>query len=191
MTKRKAAAKTAAKTAAKSATKTATKTRRPAAKAVAAAEKGGKAKGEKARTTQNKTQATEAGVGRFLESVEDDAVRVDCLALIEMMRQASGCEPVMWGSAIVGFGSYHYVYESGREGDFLIIGFSPRKRNIAVYLRGGIQAFPDELAQLGKHETGKGCLYLRNLGDVDTKVLKAILKKSYREGLRLSVPAAG
>jgi hypothetical protein len=123
---------------------------------------------------------TRTGVGRFLESVEDDSVRVDSLALIQMMREASGCEPVVWGSSIVGFGSCRHAYESGREEDFPIIGFSPRQRIIAVYLRGGPDTFAGELARLGKHEAGKGCIFLRGLAEVDTGALKAILQKSYR-----------
>ena len=123
---------------------------------------------------------TRIGVGRFLESVEDDAVRVDSLALIQMMREASGCEPVVWGSSIVGFGSCRHAFESGREEDFPVIGFSPRKSVIAVYLRGVPGAYAEELARLGKHETGKGCIFLQGLGEVDTRALKAILKKSYR-----------
>lgn len=132
----------------------------------------------------NKTRPTTAAVGRFLEGIEADAVRVDCLALVQMMRAASGCEPVMWGPSIVGFGAYHYVYESGREGDSFIIGFSPRKKNISLYLAGGLEPVAEELAKLGKHETGKGCLYIRSLADVEGKSLKAILAKSWREGAK-------
>jgi hypothetical protein len=133
-----------------------------------------------ARPAEIAARPVRIGVGRFLESVEDDAVRVDSLALIQMMREASGCEPVMWGSSIVGFGSCRYVYDSGREEEFPVIGFSPRKRIIAIYLRGGAGNYAEELARLGKHESGKGCIFLQGLAEVDTRALRAILKKSYR-----------
>jgi hypothetical protein len=101
-----------------------------------------------------------------------------------MMEKVSGSEPVMWGSAIVGFGSYHYVYESGREGDMIVIGFSPRKQNISIYLMGGLKQIEGELPKLGKHTTGKGCLYIKALSDVNPVVLKKILAKAFKEGQR-------
>jgi hypothetical protein len=88
------------------------------------------------------------------------------------METISKTQPVMWGSSIIGFGTYHYVYESGREGDNLIIGFSPRKQNIAIYLRGGLAPLKDELSALGKHKTGKGCLYIKRLKDINTAILE-------------------
>jgi uncharacterized protein YdhG (YjbR/CyaY superfamily) len=96
------------------------------------------------------------------------------------MESISKEKPVMWGSAIIGFGTRHYVYESGREGDTMIVGFSPRKQAIALYLAGGLEPLQAELSKLGKHETGKGCLYIKSLSDVDTNVLKKILTKSYK-----------
>lgn len=86
----------------------------------------------------------------------------------------------MWGSSIIGFGTYHYVYESGREGDMVIIGFSPRKQNISVYLKGGLDQLKDELSELGKHKTGKGCLYIKTLKDINTAVLKKIFSKAWK-----------
>ena len=147
-----------------------------------AAEGGSAPSGWMARPTDNPARPTRAAVGRFLESIEDDAVRVDCLALIGMMREASGRDPVMWGSSIVGFGSSTYVFESGRVGDFPGIGFSPRNGNIAVYLRGGLETHTEDFSRLGRYAAGKDCLYLFNLGEVDTQALRSILKKSYREG---------
>jgi len=134
----------------------------------------------------NKTVATRQSVPAFLNAIKDPQLRADCFTLSDLMQAASGCEPVMWGSAIVGFGSRHYVYESGREGDTVAIGFSPRKENISIYLTGGLALAGDDLAKLGKHKTGKGCLYVRSMADVDQKVLKRILVRSYREAGRRS-----
>lgn len=131
---------------------------------------------------ENKTRPTAGSVTAFLNSIQDDQVRDDCRAILAMMRKVSRSEPVMWGTAIIGFGKHHYVYESGREGDTLIIGFSPRKQNIAIYLTGGLSSIDGELAALGKHRTGKGCLYINTLGDVDPGVLKKIFAKAWKEG---------
>jgi hypothetical protein len=131
---------------------------------------------------ENKTQPTKSSVTAFLTKINDRQLRDDCFAILEMMHKVSKCEPLMWGSAIVGFGSYHYVYESGREGDTLVIGFSPRKQNISIYLMGGLNNIEDELSELGKYKTGKGCLYIKSLSDVNTGVLKKIFAKSVREG---------
>jgi len=131
---------------------------------------------------ENKTKPTSANVTAFLKKIKDEKLRNDCSAMIEMMRSVSKSEPVMWGSSIIGFGTRHYVYESGREGDTVIIGFAPRKQNIAIYLTGGIANVTDELSKLGKHETGKGCLYIKSLDDVNPAVLRKIFAKSYKEG---------
>ena len=96
------------------------------------------------------------------------------------MHKASKSDPIMWGSAIVGFGTYHYKYESGREGDSIVIGFAPRKQNIAIYLMGGLKNIEDLLPKLGKYKTGKGCLYVKTLTDINTKVLAEIFAKSYK-----------
>lgn len=101
-----------------------------------------------------------------------------------MMQEVSHCAPTMWGSAIVGFGTYHYVYDSGREGDTVVLGFSPRKQNISIYLMGGLKNIEKELTTLGKYKTGKGCLYITSLGEVNPKVLKRIFAKAYAEGRR-------
>jgi hypothetical protein len=130
---------------------------------------------------ENKTKLRSASATAFLNKIENPQLREDCLALLKMMQAVSKEKPVMWGSAIIGFGTYHYVYESGREGDTLVIGFSPRKQNIAIYLMGGLQKVQDQLPKLGKNKTGGGCLYIKSLSDVNKAVLKNILAKAVRE----------
>ena len=98
-----------------------------------------------------------------------------------MMREATGKRAKMWGSSIVGFGEYHYKYASGREGDFMIVGFSPRKSSLTLYIMPGFSGYKDDLAKLGKYKTGKSCLYIKRLDDVDEKVLKRLIRKSVRE----------
>jgi len=100
------------------------------------------------------------------------------------MQKVSKYEPVMWGSAIVGFGIYHYVYESGREGDMALIGFSPRKQNISIYLMGGLKKVENELSKLGKYKTGGGCLYIKSLSDVNVEVLRKVFAKAFKEAQR-------
>ena len=131
---------------------------------------------------ENKTKQTEVSVRKFIDSVPDEQKRTDAFVIMEMMQRATKMEPKMWGTAIVGFGSVHYKYESGREGDICLMGFSPRKQNISLYLPGGHTAYAGELKKLGKHETGKGCLYINKLGDVDT----AVLKKIFEKGMKVS-----
>ena len=133
---------------------------------------------------ENKTQPTKSSATAYLNKIKDKQVRDDCFVILEMMQEVSKCEPTMWGSAIVGFGTYHYVYETGREGDMPLIGFSPRKQNITIYLTGGMKKIEPELAKLGKHKTGGGCLYVKSLNDVNVTVLKKIMAKSFKEALR-------
>jgi len=130
---------------------------------------------------ENKTNPTKGSVTAFLSKIKDKQVRDDCFVILEMMQKVSKCEPVMWGSAIVGFGIYHYMYESGREGDMILIGFSPRKQNISIYLMGGLNKVEDELPKLGKYKTGGGCLYIKSLSDVKATVLKKVFAKAFRE----------
>ena len=130
---------------------------------------------------ENKTKPTKASATAFLNKIKDKQVRDDCFVILKMMQKVSNCEPIMWGSSIIGFGTYHYVYESGREGDTVVIGFSPRKQNISIYFMGGLNLVEDELSKLGKHTTGKGCLYIKSLSDVNTVVLKKILAKAFKE----------
>jgi hypothetical protein len=125
-----------------------------------------------------KTKPTEASVQAFLDSVESEQKRQDAFAILELMREATQEEPVMWGESIVGFGSYHYRYASGREGDWFLAGFSPRKRNLTLYIMSGFDEYDDLLAKLGKHKTGKSCLYLNKLADVDQEVLRELVQQS-------------
>jgi len=131
---------------------------------------------------ENKTKPKKSSVTAFLNKIQDKQLRDDCFAILEMMQKVSNSKPVMWGSAIIGFGTYHYVYESGREGDTVIMGFSPRKQNIAIYLMGGLDKVEGELSTLGKYKTGKGCLYIKSLGDVNPEVLKKVFTKAFKEG---------
>src|ERR1039457_6245563 len=124
-----------------------------------------------------KTKPTEASVKKFIDSVPDAQKREDAFAILEMMQRATKLEPKMWGPSIIGFGSVHYKYESGREGDICLMGFSPRKQSISLYLPGGQAAYLKELKQLGKHKTGKGCLYINKLADVDGTVLQKMFEK--------------
>jgi len=126
---------------------------------------------------------TSADVDVFLEAVPDEDRRADAHALLELMRSITGEPPVMWGPSIVGFGSYHYRYESGRTGDAPLAGFSPRKVNLVVYPVGGFaDRYPALLKQLGPHKAGKACLYLKRLGDVDLDVLGQLIERSMRVG---------
>ena len=127
---------------------------------------------------QNKTQQTIASVDDFIASVADPAQREDARAIIEIMERLSGEPARMWGPSIVGFGSYHYLYESGREGDMCRIGFSPRKGQTVLYLIDGFAGHAELLAQLGKHKTGKACLYIKRLADLDNAVLEQLCSRS-------------
>lgn len=126
-----------------------------------------------------KTKKTDESVAAFLNKVEDEQKRKDSFEIIAVMQAATGLPPKMWGTGIIGFGSYHYKYESGHEGDMCLIGFSPRKQNIALYGMGGAERNYDLLQKLGKHKTGKGCLYINKLNDVNPGILKEIIKASF------------
>jgi len=125
-----------------------------------------------------KTKKTDESFTKLLNTFQDDTKRKDCFAIAEMMKEISKHEPKMWGTAIVGFGSYHYKYESGHEGDMCLVGFSPRKQNIVLYSMGAVET-SELFEKLGKYKTGKGCLYINKLSDVDTDVLKSIIKMSF------------
>ena len=120
---------------------------------------------------KNKTTETESSVSAFLKAIVDETKRKDCILLAEMIEKQTGLTPKMWGPSIVGFGSYHYKYESGREGDSMLIGFSPRAAAIAIYLSANFENREDLLKKLGKHKTDKGCIHLKKLADIDTNVL--------------------
>jgi len=127
---------------------------------------------------ENKTKPTEVSVAAYIEAITDETRRKDARALVELMQGATGEKPKMWGPSIIGFGSHHYTYDSGREGDTPVVGFSPRKAATVLY---GLTAASDAetmLSKLGKHTTGKGCIYVKRLADVDQKVLKTMVVKS-------------
>ena len=128
--------------------------------------------------TELKTKKTEASVEGFLNKIKDEDTRRDCFEIAKMMKQVTRSEPKMWGSSIIGFGSRRIKYASGRELDWMVTGFSPRKANITLYIAGGIEKQTALLKTLGKHSTGKGCLYIKKLKDVDIKVLKKLLSES-------------
>ena len=125
-----------------------------------------------------KTKKTAASVPAFLNTVEDDQRRKDCKTIAKMMQEATGEKPQMWGANMIGFGSYRYKYASGREGDWFVTGFSPRKANLSLYLMAGFSGFEKLLAKLGKHKTGKACLYIKKLDDIDETVLRKLIKES-------------
>lgn len=127
---------------------------------------------------ENKTQATDASVEVHIAAIADDTRRADCEALVRLMSKLTGQPPRMWGSSIVGFDSYHYRYESGREGDMCVSGFSSRKGDISVYLPASGAEQEQLLGRLGKHKMGKACLYIRRLSDVDASVLQKIVAGS-------------
>ncbi len=125
-----------------------------------------------------KTKKTAASVSAFLDAVEDDERRKDCKKLVQMMKRVTKAQPKMWGPSIVGFGDYHYVYESGREGDWFLAGFSPRKRDLTLYVMSGFDGHEALMNELGKYKTGKACLYVKRLADVDLDVLEQLVAKS-------------
>ena len=127
-----------------------------------------------------KTKVNDQPVMAFLDGVADEGRRQDCYTILEMMKKATHAEPRMWGDSIVGFGSYHYTYASGREGDWLLTGFSPRKQNLTLYIMSGFSDFEELLSRLGKHKTGKGCLYIKKLADVDLAVLQELIDRSVK-----------
>jgi Domain of unknown function (DU1801) len=127
---------------------------------------------------ENKTKPTKSTVAAFIAALTDPTRRADARALVKLMQSATGEKPKMWGPSIVGFGSYHYKYDSGRQGDMPTIGFSPRKAATVLYNVGGFSGSHTLRAKLGKHTTGKGCLYIKKLADVDQQVLEALVLRS-------------
>ena len=119
-------------------------------------------------------------VRAFLGSIEDGRRRHDALLLVDLIGEVTGEPPAMWGSSIIGFGSRHYQYASGREGDVAAVGFSPRKAQTVLYLTGALDDYADQLAKVGPHKTGKGCLYLKRVDEADSAALRAIVARSYR-----------
>lgn len=127
---------------------------------------------------QNKTQLTDADVDEYLMQIDDAQKRADCFKIKEMMTKIVNAPAQMWGASIIGFGQYHYKYESGREGDFMRAGFAARKANIVLYIMSGFSEYDSLLEQLGKHKHGKGCLYIKRLSDIDESILEEIIRRS-------------
>jgi hypothetical protein len=127
-----------------------------------------------------KTQPTDFDVQAFIDSVENVQKQQDCKALLQIMSEITQQDPVLWGSALVGFGHYHYQYESGRKGEWFRVGFSPRKQNLTLYIMNGFSQYQHLLTQLGKHKTGKSCLYINKLSDIDIDILKQMISLSFQ-----------
>lgn len=125
-----------------------------------------------------KTKQTDRSVEDFLDSIPDDKKREDSYTILELMKNATGLEPKMWGDSIIGFGSYHYCYESGREGDWFLTGFSPRKQNLTLYVMAGFTQYEALLQKLGKFSTGKACLYIKKIEDIDMPTLEELIRQS-------------
>lgn len=130
--------------------------------------------------SKNKTQASKSSVARFLDGIADKQKRADCRAVARIMRAVTGKNAKMWGSSIVGYGTYDYKYASGREGSFFISGFAPRAQNIAIYIMSGFRAHKSLMSRIGKHATGKSCLYIKKLDDIDEKVLRSLIEISVK-----------
>lgn len=127
---------------------------------------------------QNKTVATDQNVRKFIDGVDNEVKRNDSLTLLDMMADITDRPPVMWGSSLIGFGTYHYKYASGREGDFFLTGFSPRKQALTIYIMPGFSEYEELLSNLGKYKTGKSCLYVKKLEDIDPDLLRELISKS-------------
>ncbi len=125
-----------------------------------------------------KTQVNDASVEAFLNTIEDAQKRQDSFTVLELMKEVTGAEPKMWGSSIIGFGDTHYKYATGREGDWFLTGFSPRKQNLTIYISGGFAEHAELMQTLGKHKIGKGCLYINKLSDIDQAKLRELVKRS-------------
>ena len=135
-----------------------------------------------------KTKKNDQSVEAFLNRVEDETKRQDCFAILDLMKQATGSEPAMWGDSIIGFGNFNYQYDSGRQIDWFLVGFAPRKKDITLYLMPGISRYEDLLKKLGKHKTGKGCLHVKRLADIDQKTLRELVKQSVAQIKKRATP---
>lgn len=137
---------------------------------------------------ENKTKPSSGDVMAFLDKIADPVRRSDCMRLKELMQRLTGAPPLMWGDSIVGFGTYRYRYASGREGEWFLTGFSPRKQNLTLYISCALDQYKEILSNLGKHKHGKGCLYLNKLEDIDLKVLEELISSSI-DGVNHSKPS--
>jgi len=135
---------------------------------------------------ETKTKPTEASVVKFLERIEDETRRQDCVTIAKLMEETTGSKPKMWGANIVGFGIRRIKYAGGREGDWPIIAFSPRKQNLTLYIAGSFNKHPDLMEKLGKHTLGGGCLYIKRLDDIHLPTLKKLLRESVKQGKKSS-----
>lgn len=138
-----------------------------------------------AKKAELKTKKNEASVEDFIDAIKEEALREDCLEIAKLMKQVTKSDGKMWGSSIIGFGEQHLIYASGRELDWMLMGFSPRKQNITLYLPGALESYQDLLDNLGKYTTGKGCLYIKKLADVDKKVLKELVNTSAKNAQKV------
>ena len=137
---------------------------------------------------KNKTTETESSVTDFINAVEETTKRNDSFELVKIMQDQSGFEPKMWGSSIIGFGSYHYKYDSGHEGDAPLVAFSPRKAAISLYCYTTTEDKDELLSKLGKHKASKGCIYIKKLTDIDTEILKKLISLSIKNLNKLYPP---
>jgi Domain of unknown function (DU1801) len=135
-----------------------------------------------------KTKLNDASVDDFLNAIKDEQVREDCWAIVDIMQKATRAKPQMWGPSIVGFGSYRYKYPNGREMDWMLVAFSPRKQNITLYISPGFEGYGELLAQLGKHSCGKACIYIKRLSDVHLPTLKKLINGSVKSVLKTNRP---
>lgn len=129
---------------------------------------------------ENKTKKNNLSVRAFLDTVRDKDRRKDCDTMLKLMKEMTGEKPKMWGTSMVGFGEYHYKYDSGHEGDYFKTGFSPRKQSITLYIMPGFEKYPELMDKLGKHKVGKSCLYINSLDDIHIPTLKKLVKQSYQ-----------
>ena len=125
-----------------------------------------------------KTKKNDQDVNAFLDRIEDEKKRQDSKAILKLMQDVTGEAPTMWGDSIVGFGSYDYKYASGREGNWFLTGFAPRKQNLTLYIMSGFEAYDDLMSKLGKYKTGKSCLYIKKIEDIDMQVLSELVRQS-------------
>ncbi len=132
-----------------------------------------------------KTKQNSASVNDLINSIEDEKRRKDCRTVLAMMQEITGDKPKMWGESIIGFGSYHYRYESGREGDWFLTGFSPRKQALTLYIMSGLKGAQALLKKLGKYKTGKSCLYINKLEDIDLATLRELIARSVKPGAQM------
>ena len=134
---------------------------------------------------KNKTTETSANVHEFIDSIKDETKRKDSLVMIDLIKKQSGHEPKMWGPSIIGFGKYHYKYDSGREGDGPLVGFSPRTSALTLYLSGQFEKRDELLGKLGKHKTDKGCIYIKKLSDISTTILEEMITNHIKHILEI------